>query len=196
LGVTARPTSYIGASLAVFTAAVALARRRSIHPADAKLFRALNRLPDRLHVAVWPVMQAGSLAAVPISAAVVARFGSKRLAMRMGAAGLAAWLAGKAAKPLANRERPAAYLDDVKVRGAPQSGRGFPSGHAAVSTALTLAFAADAKPAVRVASGAVAVTVTAARIYVGAHFPLDAVGGVALGVMVGSVASVVGTRGH
>jgi undecaprenyl-diphosphatase len=92
------------------------------------------------------------------------------------------WALCKGVKYGIGRGRPGAHLKDVIVRGAAQSGLGFPSGHTAV--AFTLAgVAAPALP--RRASGlawAAAGLVGLARQYVGAHLPADVAGGVALAV--------------
>ena len=78
-------------------------------------------------------------------------------------------------------------LADVVIRGAEAHGRGFVSGHAATLTAL----AAVAWPWLgrrgRIAVAVLVVVVCLARVYVGAHLPLDVVGGAALGLAVAGV---------
>ena len=98
------------------------------------------------------------------------------------------WGGVKLIKPLVGRGRPAAHLAAVHVRGQIQTGLGYPSGHAAVS--LTLAMVAShSAGALPVALTAAAVT-SAARMYVGAHLPLDIVGGLCAGWMIGSVMAI------
>jgi undecaprenyl-diphosphatase len=79
----------------------------------------------------------------------------------------------------------------VVIRGAEAHGRGFVSGHAAVVTALL----AVAWPALgrrgRIAGTAVVAAVSWSRVYVGAHLPLDVVGGAALGLAVAGVVRLV-----
>jgi undecaprenyl-diphosphatase len=64
-------------------------------------------------------------------------------------------------------------------------GRGYVSGHAAVVTLLvTLTWPYLSRNG-RIVAVALAVAVCLARVYVGAHLPLDIVGGAALGLAVG-----------
>jgi hypothetical protein len=85
------------------------------------------------------------------------------------------------------RGRPASLLENVAVRGAEKGDRGFPSGHAAVSAALTVVAWPYAPNRWRATLATLAGFVPFARIYVGAHLPLDVVGGSALGLAIGSV---------
>jgi undecaprenyl-diphosphatase len=76
----------------------------------------------------------------------------------------------------------------VHVHGAASHGLGFVSGHAAVAAALATVLFLHLGARLRwVAVGAAAV-VGLARVYVGAHLPLDVVGGAGLGVASGAVA--------
>ena len=99
---------------------------------------------------------------------------------------------------LSRRGRPSALLTHVTVRGGLVTGNGYPSGHTAVAFALAtvvaLWFGARSRCA-RLALAAAAV-VGFARLYVGAHFPLDVVGGAALGTICGAIAALVLRRGH
>ena len=85
--------------------------------------------------------------------------------------------------------------EEVTLRiGAADSGLGFPSGHAAVSAAIAATAAPPDKAGAPYALAALAVTVGWTRIYAGAHYPLDVVGGWALGCLVGcATAAVAGT---
>ena len=117
--------------------------------------------------------------------------GAKRAAHRQREAiivlalGTAIWLGVKLVKPLIGRGRPADHLDGVAVRGQPQSGLGYPSGHAAVSTALALT--ATSPGPMRLLGLSIAAVAGSSRMYVGAHLPLDVAGGYAAGALVGSV---------
>ncbi len=182
----------------VFGSAVALsasarrARHRTVGREEAGVFRAVNGAPDAIHPPVWLLMQSGSLGAVFVVSGLLHRRGRARTAAMALATGTAVWAGAKVVKPFVGRGRPAHYLDDARVRGAPQSGLGYPSGHAAVSMVLAL-IASDGCPVgVRRTAVGIAVATGLARVYVGAHLPLDIVGGSALGVIVGLTATDVG----
>jgi undecaprenyl-diphosphatase len=133
-------------------------------------------------------MQLGNFVAVPIAAAVAAAFRRFRLALAILAAGLAAYFLAKVVKGLVVRGRPSSLLDDVVIRGSAAGGRGYVSGHAAVATLLlVLVWPYLGRPWRWVALG-VAVFVCLARVYVGAHLPLDVIGGAALGLALGGLA--------
>jgi undecaprenyl-diphosphatase len=84
------------------------------------------------------------------------------------------------------RGRPTAVFDDVEVHGAEATGLGFPSGHAAVSAAMAAAAGAYLAQPARTIAWIIASMVAFARVYVGAHLPVDIVGGIPLGIAVAS----------
>jgi membrane-associated phospholipid phosphatase len=167
------------------------ARSGEVRPPEERVFRVANGAPNGLHPPLWAVMQSGSLAAVFVVAGALTcrrRSGPATAAL---VAGTAVWGGVKAVKPRIGRGRPAHHLDGVAVRGQPQTGLGYPSGHAAVSLTLALIATKDERPAVRGAAVAAAATTGVARMYVGAHLPLDIVGGFAIGVIAGQAANAV-----
>ena len=181
------------AGVAVAVDSARRARQRRVGPVEARVFRRFNDRSDRFVVPTWLVMQSGSLGAVFVASAEVARRGSVRRGVRVGVVGSTVWIGTKAVKPLVRRGRPDEYLDGVVVRGARQRGLGYPSGHAAVALtlALTIPAALGRAPGAgaRLAAAAGVAATGAARMYVGAHLPLDIVGGYALGAGAGIVGS-------
>lgn len=161
------------------------ARVWDVSDREARVFRRFNAAPDRLEAPLWAVMQAGSLGAVFVVAGAKQAVHRQRDAITVFGVGTAVWLGVKLVKPLIGRGRPADHLDGVTVRGQPQSGLGYPSGHAAVSTALALT--ATSPGPVRLVGLSIAAVAGSSRMYVGAHLPLDVAGGYAAGALVGSV---------
>jgi undecaprenyl-diphosphatase len=155
--------------------------------AESAVFRVVNGTTVLPFVLVWPVMQLGNVLVVPASVLVAAAFRRWRLAAELLIAGTVTYLGAKVVKGIWPRGRPDGLLADVVIRGAEAHGRGFVSGHAATLTAL----AAVAWPWLgrrgRIAVTVLVIVVCLARVYVGAHLPLDVVGGAALGLAVAGV---------
>lgn len=166
---------------APFAGTVVATRSRRVNLWEHAGTRRLNRLPDGLHAPLWAIMQAGSLAAPLVTAAGAALSGHRELAGRLAGSGLSAYLLARGVKRVVRRGRPSGVMTGVHVRGRPASGGGFISGHAAVSMALaceayrSLGAAGWPLPVV------LAPVIGTARVYVGAHLPLDVLGGAALG---------------
>jgi undecaprenyl-diphosphatase len=103
-------------------------------------------------------------------------------ALTLIAVALADWSA-MGLKALIDRPRPPLRYAEPKTLVAVPHDASFPSGHAATSfaaaTMLSLAFPRLA-PFLYVLAAAVAFS----RVYVGVHYPLDVIGGAALGVLV------------
>ena len=140
---------------------------------------------------LWTVMQLGNLLAVPAAALGAAAARRTRLAVHLLVAGLAAYLLARLLKELVGRGRPGDLLAEVQLRGADDAGQGFPSGHAAVAVALACVLLPHVAGRWRWAVGAAALLVCLARVHVGAHLPLDVVGGAALGVACASAVLLV-----
>ena len=170
------------------------ARGREVSGHEEQVFRVVNRAPDALHIPVWAVMQSGSLGSVFATAGIL-RWRNRDCAAAGGlVAGTAVWGGVKAVKPSCGRGRPAHHLEEVAVRGPAQTGLGYPSGHAAVAMALALIATRSDRAAVRSAAIGAAGITGAARMFVGAHLPLDIAGGFAIGTLAGMAANAVTDR--
>jgi undecaprenyl-diphosphatase len=95
--------------------------------------------------------------------------------------GIVTYGLAKVVKAFVQRGRPGALLDHVALRGTYAGGLGFVSGHAADAVALAAAASPYLDRRGRVVVWGLAAVVGAARLYVGAHLPLDVSGGAGLG---------------
>lgn len=168
----------------------------AVHPNKAPaleedVFRVLNAIPDLFYWPVWVVMQLGNLLAAPavaLGALVLRRW---RLAAGALLVGVIKIFASRLVKDLVTRERPASVIDDVVRRGdASAAGEAFVSGHAVIAFGLAVLVHPYLPPRRRWIVWALAVLVAVGRVYVGAHLPLDVVGGAALGAAIGLVLRV------
>ncbi len=175
-------------SLLALASAAHFARPGSVGVREERWFRRLNASVGAAEPAVWGVMQLGNgLASAAAPLYVRARGASWQNAARVGLAGFGGWQLAKAVKVAIPRERPARLLDDVALRDGDPGGRGFVSGHATVAMSIAVASAPLLAPVERAVVLVAAAVVAGARVHVGAHLPLDVLGGLALGTFWGSV---------
>lgn len=169
--------------------------RRGVPELEATLFEGINGLPDWLYPAVWPAMQAGSLVG---GLALVGALAYKTRNLKVGAAGVAgvmtAWGLAKVVKDLVDRGRPFGEGLEAHIRDDAAYGLGYVSGHAAVAFAVAALAAPHLDQRVRGVVFLLAAVVGFARIYSGAHLPLDVVGGAALGVLAGEAGRLAEVR--
>jgi undecaprenyl-diphosphatase len=157
-------------------------------------FRALNDLPHSVEPALWVLQQMGSAIVLPFVAFVLWRVTRRwQPPLALVATGfLLGWLGAKVIKAMVGRGRPAAIMDDVILGfDVPIAEVGFPSGHAVLAFTLVAAFFPHLGRRGRVIAVAVAVLVAMTRVYVGAHLPLDVIGGAGFGVAIGTLVTLV-----
>ena len=177
-------------SLAVLAGSWRAALGHRVGPRELRLFRAVNDATDAVRVPLWLVMQAGAFGAVWVAGALLWFADERSGAVVTVVTGTAVWVGVKLVKPLVGRGRPADVLDGVRLRDTTASGLGYPSGHAAVAVTLALVATIGTAPGVQLAAVLVAGSTGVARVYVGAHLPLDVAGGFAIGGVLGSVVAL------
>ena len=180
-----------GVSLAVLVVA-SLAAQAELTSVEVRIFRAVNGLPEALNPVVWPFMQYGTFITIPVLAVIALLFRRPRLALALTLAGVGVYLLALATKQIVERGRPGALLTAVEGREVfAAESLGFPSGHAAVAAALTVVVAAHLSRRWVIAALALGAIVVLGRMYVGAHLPLDVIGGAALGALAGSIVNLI-----
>ena len=177
----------IVASLAVFAICAVVAADGQVGPVERALFRAVNGLPDWLYRPMLAFQYLGVLA-MPLVVAVGA------LALRRWrlAAALVLVVPFKLAlervvKLLVQRERPGTTVPDAVLRGVHPAGLSFVSGHAIITFAIAGLLALVLPRRWGVVAFVLATLNAVARVYLGAHNPLDVVGGAAVGLAVAAV---------
>lgn len=91
-----------------------------------------------------------------------------------------------ALKKLIMRPRPFDTLSQVRTLVARPGSSSFPSGHAAVSFAVAMVMAYNYRKYAGLLF-LLAFGIAFSRIYVGVHFPLDVLGGIVIGLTIGSI---------
>ena len=178
------------ASIILFAASTAA--KADLTVLETQVFRAVNDLPDALYRPIWPLMQYGTFITIPVLAVVALLFHRRALALALALAGVGVYLLALLVKQIVERGRPGELVTGVEQREVFGEGSlGFPSGHAAVAAALSVVVAAHLSKRWTIAALVLGTAVLIGRLYVGAHLPLDVIGGAALGAVAGSAVNLI-----
>jgi membrane-associated phospholipid phosphatase len=157
------------------------------------LFNLRGYHPKWLDRVMWLATQMGNMLIAFLLAGLFFVLDYRRLAVEVILGTLTMWLLVETIKALTDRARPFFDLERTRVIGWRQLGRSFPSGHTAQTfflvTLLSHQFQLDTW--VTVPLYTVAVLVGFTRMYVGAHYPRDVIGGAVLGSIWGVLATLV-----
>lgn len=183
-----RDLFFAAGAVAILYTCAAVVHPDRVSALEESLFHAINGLPDLFYWPVWVVMQLGNLLAIPVAAVAALAVRRWRLAIALLLAGVAKTLLSREIKDLVTRHRPAEVIEDVIRRGdAAATGEAFVSGHAVIAFAIAVLVHPYLPSGKRWIAWTLALAVCVGRVYVGAHLPLDVVGGAAMGAAVGLV---------
>lgn len=157
---------------------------------ERRAFRVLNQQPGAAYWPSWVVMQFGNMVLVPVVAIVAVVLRRYRLGIAVALVGAGKWYGSRLIKDWFLRERPAQIVENVILRDAPVAGQAFVSGHAVIAVGVATVVHPYLSRRWRMVSWTVAGLVCVARVYVGAHLPLDVVAGAAVGAALGSLANL------
>jgi undecaprenyl-diphosphatase len=186
-----------GVGLALAAWSVAHARKPRISAGEARVFHALNGLPDWLLPVLWLPMQLGNLVVGTLAGLAVAIFDGD-LAVGIGVV-LASVLKlvterivrREMSDYLTVRQRPGTSQVGAILRGdVPASGPSFPSGHVILVAAIGPVVASNIPGIWWWVPILAIVLVAVGRVYVGAHNPLDVSAGLGAGLLLGGIIGV------
>lgn len=180
-----------GAGLVLFALCALGAKDGTVDGAELAVFHAINRLPDALTAPMRAAQYLGVLAVGPIAAVVAAILRRWRLVLAFLLVTAGKLVAERVVWQLVVRSRPGTTIADAIVRGdTPTAGASFVSGHVILVTGLAWALTPYLRRGWRVVPWAVVALVAFARVYLGAHAPLDVLGGFGVGLLVGGLANL------
>lgn len=179
--------------VAVSLGAAAHANSHSVSGAEVAAARWVYDLPTWLTTALEVVMQVGTRGAIIVAALGVWIVAGRRAAIAVAGAGAGAWVFAAVLKALDVRDRPTASALGRDLR-AHVEGAGYPSSHAAIAAGLAVVLVAvvlSVRPGRRwvgIVGVGLAAATAVARVHLGVHWPLDVLGGAALGLISGTIA--------
>jgi membrane-associated phospholipid phosphatase len=179
------------ASLGVFAACAVIAADGRVGPVERALFRAVNGLPDWLYRPMVLFQYLGVLAMPLVVAAGALVFRRWRLAAALVLVVPFKLAAERVVKLLVQRERPGTTVGDAILRGVHPAGLSFVSGHAIITFAIAGLLALVLPRRWAVVAFVLATLNAVARVYLGAHNPLDVVGGAAVGLAIAAALDLV-----
>lgn len=155
---------------------------------EQSVFRAVNGLPGWLFRPMWAAQLLGVLVTPLIPAVVAAALRLWRLAAALVLVMPLKLIVEKdVLKALVERQRPGQNEPGAILRDVPPAGLSFPSGHAIIAFAVATLLAPYLSRRWQVVAFGLAAVVCFARVYLGAHNPLDVTAGAGAGLVLGGV---------
>ena len=178
--------------LVVLAGCMFIVRSGEVGSVEEAVFHAINGLPDLLRAPVW-LFQIPGILVFPLLVALVALLLRRyRLAAAMAlSVPIKLLLERRVVKVLVERQRPGTSVSDAILRDASPTGLSFPSGHAVLAFALAGLLAPYLGRNGKLVVYSLAALNGVARIHLGAHNPLDIVGGAGLGIAIAGALNLV-----
>jgi undecaprenyl-diphosphatase len=186
-----RDVIVVVASLAVFAVCAVIVADGRVGPIERAAFHAVNGLPDWLYRPMLAFQYLGVLAMPLVVAAGALAFRRWRLAAALVLVVPFKLATERVVKLLVQRERPGTTVPDAILRGVHPAGLSFVSGHAIITFAIAGLLALVLPRRWAVVAFALATLNAVARVYLGAHNPLDVVGGAAVGLAIAAALDLV-----
>jgi undecaprenyl-diphosphatase len=177
----------LAASLAVFAICAVIAAGGRVGPAERAVFHAVNGLPGWLYQPMLVAQYLGVLVIPLVIAAAALLWRRWRLAAALVLVVPCKLVLERVAKLLVHRQRPGTTVPDAILRGVPHVGLSFTSGHAIITFAIAGLLVLVLPRRWGVVALVLAACNAVARVYLGAHNPLDVVGGAAIGLAIAAV---------
>jgi undecaprenyl-diphosphatase len=178
-------------SLAVFAVCAVVVADGRVGPTERAVFHAVNGLPTWLYRPMLLAQYLGVLAMPLVVALGALAFRRWRLAAALALVVPLKLALERIPKELVQRERPGTTVPDAILRGVHSGGLSFTSGHAIITFAIAGLLVLVLPRRWGVVAVVLASLNAVARVYLGAHNPLDVVGGAAIGLALAAALDLV-----
>jgi undecaprenyl-diphosphatase len=178
-------------SLAVFAVCAVVVADGRVGPTERAVFHAVNGLPTWLYRPMLLAQYLGVLAMPLVVALGALAFRRWRLAAALALVVPLKLALERIPKELVQRERPGTTVPDAILRGVHPGGLSFTSGHAIITFAIAGLLVLVLPRRWGVVAVVLASLNAVARVYLGAHNPLDVVGGAAIGLALAAALDLV-----